>query len=84
MVLTNEDIEAVKDDDESEVGEGEPCSIWLELALEDESVTVYTLGIERLVELDVGYADRAPCEERGDSGQVLEPIEDYGWATRAA
>lgn len=77
MVLSNEDVESVEDDDDGEVREREPSGIWLELALEHERVAVHSLGLECLVELDVREADRAPGEERGDGGQVLEPAEDH-------
>lgn len=83
MVLANEDIESVEDDDHGEVEEGKPCSVWLETTLEDKSVAVNSLRLERLVELDVGDANRAPCEKGGDGDQVLEPTENSCRATRA-
>lgn len=79
VMLANKDIKSVEDDDHSEVEEGEPRSVWLEVRPEHESVTVNSLSLERLMKLDVGNADRAPCEEGSDGGQVLEPAEDDGW-----
>lgn len=71
MVLASKYFKSVEDDDEGEIKESEPSGVWLEMALEDESVAVNTLCFERLIELDVGEADGTPCEERGDGGQVL-------------
>ena len=62
VVLANEDIETIEDDDHGEVPECEPRSVWLEARPKHESVAVNSLSLERLVELDVGDADRAPCE----------------------
>ena len=73
-----EDMEAVEDDDD---GEEEKCKVGgegLEGRSKNERFTSYTLCVERLVELDVRdtYAD--PCEEVGDRGQILEPLENDG------
>lgn len=57
MVLTNEDVETIEHNDQGEVGESKPGSVWLEVALEYESVAVNSLCIERLVELDIRKAD---------------------------
>lgn len=83
VVLANKDVESVEENDHGEVEEGEPCSVWLEMTLEDKSVAVDPLRLERLMELDVGDADRAPCEEGGDCDQVLEPAEDGCRAARS-
>ena len=77
------DVEAVEDDNEGEVDEGEVGEVWLEGRLEDEGVAVDALGFEGLVELNVCEADAAPGEETGDCGQVLEPFENDVRATGA-
>lgn len=74
-MLANEDVESVEDNDHGKVDQGEPSSVWLELALEDKCITVNALGEESLVELDIRDADRAPGEQRSNSRQVLEPLE---------
>ena len=78
-----EDVEAVEDDDEGEEDEGGPGGVGLEGRLEDQRVAVDALRLERLVELDVRDADRAPREERRDRRQVLEPGEDHVRPRRA-
>ena len=82
VVLANKHIKAIEHDDHGEIVESEPRSVWLESGLEHKSIAVDSLRLERLVELDVGDADRAPCEKRGDGDQVLEPSEDGCRATR--
>jgi len=82
MVFTNEHIKSVEDDDQGKVDQSKPCGIWLEATLEDKSVSVNTLCLECLVELEICDTDRAPGEERSDGGQVLEPVEDNRWPTR--
>lgn len=66
IVFAHEDVEAVEDDDDDEEPEGSPGEVGLEGRFEDEGVSVYALGGEGFVELDVGYADTAPGEETGD------------------
>ena len=78
-----EDVEAIEHCEQREKDEAEPCRVWLESRLEDETVAVDTLRFERGVELDVGDGDGHPGEEIGDGGQVLEPGEDGGGASRA-
>jgi len=68
MMLTNEDIKSVEEDDNGEVGEGEPGSEWLEWRLEDKSIAVNTLSLKCLIELHVCNADGAPGEEGGNGG----------------
>jgi len=80
-VRRNKDVKTVEDDDHGEEDEGSPGEVGLEGRLEHQGVAVNTLCLERGVELDVGHADGAPGEERGDGGQVLEPIEDESWST---
>ncbi len=82
VVFANKDIKAVEDDDDGKVYECKPSCEWLELAPENESIAVNSLSFERFVELQVRYADGAPCEEGCNGGQVLEPVEHNGWATR--
>ena len=85
VMLANKDIEAIEDDYHSEVEKRKPRCVWLESTLEDKSVAINSLGFERFVELNVGDADRAPCEEGGNSDQILEPSENYAgptWANR--
>ena len=82
MVLADEDVESVEDYDDGEEDDGEPRCVWLEVRAEHESVAINSLCLERLVELEVGDADRAPCEEGGNGGQVLEPCKDERWTTR--
>lgn len=53
MMLSNKDVESVEKDDHCKVGKGKPSGIWLELALEDKSIPVHSLSVERLVELDI-------------------------------
>ena len=72
----SEDLEAVEDDDQSEVDESNPGGVGLPLALKDQGVAVDTLGDQCLTEAGVGVADSAPGEKLGDGGQVLEPQED--------
>jgi hypothetical protein len=83
VVLANKDIKAVEENDDGEVDEGEPGGVWLETTLEDKSVAINSLRLERLVEPYIGEADRAPCEKGGDGDQVLEPTEDCRRATGA-
>lgn len=71
-----EDLEAVEDDDQSEVHEGNPSKVWLRLTLEGKSVAVNTLSDESLTEVGVSVADGAPCEQLSNGGKVLEPQED--------
>lgn len=73
-----EDIEAVEDDDDGEVGEGEVCGVGLEPGAEDQVLAVNSLSDQGLAELDEGDADGHPCEEVGNGGEVLEPAEDIG------
>lgn len=72
----SEDLEAVEEDDERKVGKRHPGEVRLPLALEDHRVAVDILSETGLVETGEGVANRAPCEERGNCGQVLEPRED--------
>lgn len=76
VVLSDKYIETVEDDDDGKVDECEVGGVRLETALEHQSVAVYTLGIQGMVELDVCHANRAPSEQACDCGQVLEPVED--------
>ncbi len=76
--------EAVEKDDEAKVDQGSPGQEWLHGALENESVAVNALGIEGLLEIDVGNADAAPGEELGNGDQVLEPGEDQVGARATA
>jgi len=75
VVFANKDIKSIEDDNDGEVGEGKPGSVWLEPGLENKSVAVNPLSFECLVELYVCNANRAPGEEGCNSGQVLEPVE---------
>ena len=75
VALSDEDVKTIEENDYGEIGKGEPGSEWLETTLEDQCVAVDTLSLERLVELDVRNANRAPSKERGDSSQFLEPSE---------
>lgn len=59
-----------------EVTKGEPSGVRLESTLENQLVTVDVLGNEGLAELDVGNADADPGEQVGNSGEVLEPVEN--------
>ena len=81
VVLANEDIKSIEENDDGKVEEGKPCSVWLETTLEDKGVAVNSLRLERLVELNIGQADRAPCEKGGDGDQILEPSENGCRAT---
>ncbi len=64
----NEDIKSIEYNDHGEVPEGRPSQIWLERTLENKSISVNTLSIERMVELDVGETDWAPSEEGSNGG----------------
>lgn len=75
-VAFSEDSKTIEEDDDSEVNEGEPGSVWLEAALEEEFVAVHVLSDEGLSELNVGNQDGEPGEEIGNSGEVLEPAKD--------
>jgi len=81
VVLANEDVESGKDDDQAKEDQSEPCSVWLESGLEDQGVTVDSLILECLVELDVGNADGDPGPEGSDGNNVLEPGESLGGTT---
>ncbi|KAM5489732.1 hypothetical protein MaudMau93_003098 [Microsporum audouinii] len=72
----SEGIEAVEEDDDGEEDEGDPGEVRLEWGLEDESVTVDTLGLEGGMEADVRNQNADPVEEGGNGGEVLEPDED--------
>lgn len=72
-----EGVEAVEDDDDGEEGESAPGNVGLEGGSEHQGLAIDALGLEGLVELDVGDADRAPGEEAGDGGKVLEPFERF-------
>lgn len=74
-------MESVENDDHREIEEGEPSGVWLKLALEDKCVSVYSLGLECLVELNICDANRAPREESSNGSEVLEPFKNYRRAT---
>lgn len=78
-----EDMEAVEDDNDGEEEKGKVGGVGLEGRSKNECFTSYTLCFECFVELDVRdtYAD--PCEEVGDRGQILEPLENDGRSGRA-
>jgi len=57
VMFTNKDIKSIEKDDEGEEDERNPRKIWLKWRLEDEGITVNTLSLERLVELDIGNAN---------------------------
>jgi hypothetical protein len=75
VILSNKNIEAVEYNDNSKVGESCPGSVWLEPASEHKSITIHSLRLERLMELDIGDTDRGPGEKGSDCNQVLEPDE---------
>lgn len=78
-----EGVEAVKQDDHGEKGEGEVGRIGLKVGAENQSAPVHALSLQRFVELDVRNGDADPGEQAGDGGQVLEPLEHLGGARRA-
>jgi len=82
VVLAGENIETIEKNDDYKVEESGPGGVWLEAALEYQSVAVNSLRLEGLVELDVGDADGAPSEEGGNGRQILEPVEHDGRSTR--
>lgn len=82
--MYREHLEAVEDDDQSEVRERCPGNVWLALAPEEQSAAIDTLKLLCLPEARVGVANGAPGEELGNGGQVLEPGEDCVGASRDA
>jgi len=81
-VAVGENLPAVKENDHGKENKRAPCSVWLELALEDEVVTVDALGDHGLAEAKVGDTDGAPCEQLRNGGQIDEPVEDEVGAAR--
>lgn len=57
MMLANKDVKTVEKDDQGKIGESCPCSVWLEVTLKHQGVSVNSLRLECLMELDVGKAD---------------------------
>lgn len=82
MMLADEDVEAIEEDDEGEEDQGGPGRIGLEPGLEHKGITINTLRFQCVIELDVGYADRAPGKQAGNGSQVLEPGKHLGWTAR--
>lgn len=78
-----EDVEAVKQDDDGEEEEGKIGRVGLEMRPEDQIIPVHPLGFERFVELDVRDGDAGPCEQAGNGGQVLKPLEHLRGTGRA-
>jgi len=81
-VSMREYLPAVEENDHGEENKRAPCSVWLELALEDEVVTIDALSNHGLAEAEVGNTDGAPCEQLRNGGQVDEPVEDEVGAAR--
>lgn len=81
VVRASKDCESIEDDDHGEVSEGGPSCIWLEMTLEDQGITINSLRLEGMVEENVRNADRAPREQGGNGGQILEPCKDQSWST---
>lgn len=81
VIFADKDIKPIEDNNEGEVDEREPSCVWLEPGPEYKSVTVNTLCLQCLVELHICNTDRAPGEEGGNGGQVLEPVEGCGSPT---
>jgi len=75
-VALDEDGEAIEDDNNTEIDEGEPCRVWLPLGLEDECVAVDVLSDERGAEAKICNADGDPGEELSDCYEILEPQEN--------
>ena len=72
-----EDVETVKKDDDDEEKQSAICHVWLEMRLEYQGISIHSLGLESLMELDVRDTNADPCEQIGDCGQILKPLKYY-------
>lgn len=72
----SKDFEAIEKDDERKVCKGYPGRVRLPPAPEDHTGAIDVLSDAGFAEAGVCVANGAPCEQRRDRGQVLEPKKD--------
>ena len=72
----DEDTETTEDNDDAEVDQGEPRSVWLPLGFEHQSVAVNALRNKSSAEAEVCNGDGHPGEELSNGDEILEPQED--------
>ncbi len=72
----SECIEAVEKDDQAEEDSCCVGKVRLEGGLQGELIAIDALCLTRIVKPDVCNVDGHPGEERGNGGEVLEPLKD--------